>query len=132
MLPPSGSEIEEFAFKECIGLEECPVTWEAILTKIEQEAFAGWISLRLSYVPKSVQRIGENCFRECPSLSRLRFGSEDTLKRIMGDTTLDEALKYLGFTEISSLIGMEVEEDVFDLSFPGRILVAGESLHSLK
>jgi hypothetical protein len=70
-------------------------------------------------------------FRECPSLSRLAFGSGETLKLIVRDTyqTLEESLEHLDLTKISSLFRIEVEEDGADLSFPGWIPVADEGSH---
>jgi hypothetical protein len=117
------------AFKECIGLESCSVHKDAHLTKIGQEAFAGCSCLRSFSVPKKVEGVGAKCFAECPSLSRLKFGSGATLKRILRDRTLDEALEDLGFIEISGLFRIEVEEDGSDLSFPGWIRVPGASSH---
>jgi hypothetical protein len=102
VLPASVTEIEEFAFKGCTRLEECSIHKAALLTTIGEEAFAGCCCLRSFYVPKSVERIGEDCFKECPSLSRLRFGSCDRLKLIVRDRPLNEALEYLGFTDIWS------------------------------
>jgi hypothetical protein len=46
---------------------------------------------------------------------------------IVRDTTLDEALEHLGFTDISNLIRIEVENDGSDLSFPGWVSLADES-----
>jgi hypothetical protein len=97
-----------------------------MLVKIGEEAFAGCSCLRSFYVPKSVEKIGENCFRECPSLSRLKFGSGDTLRRIVRDRTLAEAMEHLGFTETSSLFRIEVEEAGSDLALPGWIRLADE------
>jgi hypothetical protein len=61
----------------------------------------GGCSLGSFYVRNTVS---ENCLRECPSPSRLRFGSGETLKRIVRDTypRLEESLGDLGVTEISS------------------------------
>jgi hypothetical protein len=129
VVPASVTEIDESAFKECIGLEECSIPKDAMLVRIGQEAFAGCSSLRSFYVPKNVERIGGNCFNKCPSLFRLKFGSGDTLKKIVRDKTLDEALEDLGFSEFSSLFRIEDENDCSDLSFPGWISVAGESSH---
>jgi hypothetical protein len=129
VVPASVIEIEESAFKDCIGLEECSIHRNAILVKIGQEAFAGCCCLRSFYVPKSVEGIEENCFKECPSLSLLEFGCGDTLKKIVGDTTLDEALEHLGFTEITSLFRIKIEEDDSTLSFPGWIHVADDGSH---
>jgi hypothetical protein len=115
------TEIEESVFKGCFGLEECAIHRNAILVKIGQEAFEGCSCLRSFYVPKSVERIGENCFKKCPSLSRLRFGSGDTLKLMVRDRPLNEALEHLGFTDIWSQFQIDVDEGGSDLSFPGWI-----------
>jgi hypothetical protein len=45
------------------------------------------------------------------------------------DTTLDEALERLSFTEIWGPFRLEVEQNGPDLSFPGWIPVADESSH---
>jgi hypothetical protein len=129
VVPASVTEIGESAFKECVGLEDCLMDQNARLSKIGQEAFAGCSSLRSFYVPKDVEGIGENCFAKCPSLSRLRFGSGQTLKRIVRDATLDEALEHLGVTEITSLFRIEVQDDRDDLSFPGWVSIADECPH---
>jgi hypothetical protein len=129
VVPPSVSEIDEFAFKECIGLEECSIHKGAVLATIGQEAFAGCSCLRSFYVPKNAERIGENCFKKCPSLFRLRFGSGDTLKKIVRDLALDEALEHLGIPGISPIFRIEVEQDGNDLVFPGWIPVTDENSH---
>jgi hypothetical protein len=129
VVPASVTEIEESAFKDCIGLEDCWIHENALLTTIGQKAFAGCSCLRSFYVPKSVEEIGEKCFKKCASLSRLKFGSGDTLKRIVRTGTLDEALEHLGFTEISQLFRIEVEDDCTDLTFPGWVPVADEVSH---
>jgi hypothetical protein len=41
----------------------------------------------------------------------MEFGSGETLKRIVGDATLEAALEHLGVTEISSLFRIEAMED---------------------
>jgi hypothetical protein len=129
VVPDSVTEIEEFAFKDCIGLEECSMHKYAILVRIGEEAFTGCSCLRSFYAPKTIAEIGEDCFKRCSSLTQLKFGSGQTLKRIVRDKTLDEVLEYLGVTEISGLLRIEVEEDVFNLEFPGWIPVADEGIH---
>jgi hypothetical protein len=129
VVPASVTEIDEFAFKDCIGVEEFSIHKDTMLVRIGEEAFAGCSSLRSFYVPKKVEAIGENCFSMCPSLSRLKFGSGDTLGRIVRDGALDEALEHLGVTEITRLFRIEVDEDGSDLSFPGWISVADGSSH---
>jgi hypothetical protein len=128
-VPATATEIEDSAFKDCIGLEECSIPKDAILTAIGEEAFSGCSCLRSFYVPKSVESLGENCFTKCSSLSRLKFGSGETLKKIVGDATLHEALEYLGVADVTNLFRIEVEEDGGDLSFPGWIPVADASSH---
>jgi hypothetical protein len=127
VVPPSVSEIDEFTFKECIGLEECSIHKDAALTSIGREAFSGCCCHRSFYIPKKVSRIGENCFKKCPSLFRLKFASGETLTSIVGDLTLDKALDHLGVTEIWGLFRIEVEDAVSDLSFPGWVSVADAS-----
>jgi hypothetical protein len=126
-VPASVTEIEGFAFKGCTGLEHCLINQNSNLVEIGDEAFAGCRCLRSFYFPKKVARIGANCFRECHSLFRLKFGSGDTLSRIVRDLTLDEALDDLGIIEISSMFGIEVDDDCLDLSFPLWISVSDES-----
>jgi hypothetical protein len=129
VVPASVTEIEASAFEGCIGLEECSIHKDAVLTAIGQEAFSACSCLRSFYVPKNVGEIGENCFWNCPSLFRLIFGSGDTLRSIVGERTLDEALKHLGFSKNSSLFRIEVEDDDSDLPFPGWVSVADASSH---
>jgi hypothetical protein len=129
LLPASLSEIGEFAFTYCIGLEDCSIQETAMLVEIGREAFMKCCSLRSFYVPKNVERIGKDCFRKCPSLAGLRFGSGGTLKRIVTEKTLDEALEHLGITEISSVFRIEIDEDGSDLAFPGWIAVSDAGSH---
>jgi hypothetical protein len=93
------------------------------------EAFAECSSLISFGLPKTVEGIGENCFKKYLSLSRLKFGSGDSLKRIVRDLTLDEALEHLGVSVISSQFRIEVEDDCSDLSFPGWVSVVDERSH---
>jgi hypothetical protein len=129
VVPASVTEIEEFAFKDCIGLEYCLTDQNAMLVRIGEKAFAGCSCLRSFDFPKRVEGIGEDCFKRCSSLTQLKFGSGQTLKRIVRDKTLDEVLEHLGVTEILPLLRIEVEEDASDLEFPGWIPVADEGAH---
>jgi hypothetical protein len=129
VVPASVTEIEESAFEECIGLEECSIHKDAALTTIGQKAFAGCSCVRSFYVPKNVEEIGANCFKKCPSLFQLKFGSGDTLRTIVRDRTLAEAMEHLGFAEISRLFRIEVDNDGSDLLFPGWIRVDSDSSH---
>jgi hypothetical protein len=118
-IPASVEIIENSAFKYCDGLEECLIAEDAILVRIENEAFADCRSLGSFYVPHSVDGIGENCFKRCVCLYRLTFGSQESLRKIIGDATLDEALEHVGFDDVSSLFEIEVDDGRVDLEFPG-------------
>jgi hypothetical protein len=92
-VPATLEIIEESAFKGCIGLESCLVAQNSNLLRIENEAFSGCQSLRSFDIPESVEGIGEKCFQKCISLHRLRFVSGKSLKKFVGDLTLDEAFE---------------------------------------
>jgi hypothetical protein len=119
VVPASVIEIEKFAFSHYTGLEDCSIHRDAVLVRIGEKAFSRCCSLRSCDVPKNVEGIGEKCFKGCISLSRLKFGSGQTLTRIVRDGTLDEALDHLGVTEISRLFRIEIREDGAGLAFPG-------------
>jgi hypothetical protein len=87
------------------------VAEKANLVQIEEEALAECFSLRAFCVPRSVEFIGTNCFQSCVSLHRLRFASGESLKRLIGDSTLDEVLETVGLGEITSLMRIEMEDD---------------------
>jgi hypothetical protein len=107
-LPASVEVIEEAAFELSTGLESCLIEENAHLQRIEREAFSECRSLRSFYVPLSVDSIGENCFNSCISLRRLKFASDKSLNRFVGDSPLDEAFENLGLYEISSVLRIEV------------------------
>jgi hypothetical protein len=120
-IPASVEVIEESAFKKCDGLEECLMEEDANLVMIGKEAFADCCSLKSFHVSRSVERIGEGCFGGCGPLRQLRFRSLASLKKIVGDFTLDEALENIGFDEISSLFRIEVEDGGADFEFGGWV-----------
>jgi hypothetical protein len=91
--------------------------------KIGKEAFAHCRSLRSFCFPKTVREVGENCFVSCGPLHLLIFVSGVSLKEIVGNRTLDEALEHIGFTDISSLFQIDVNEDGVDLDFAGWVSV---------
>jgi hypothetical protein len=105
--------IEESAFKGCTGLESCSIAEDASLVRIENEAFSDCRSLKSFYVPKNLEVIGEDCFKRCCSLFRLRFVSAESLKSLIGDSMRAEALENIGFDDISNLLNIEVEDGGF-------------------
>jgi hypothetical protein len=56
-------------------------------------------------------------------MRRLKFGSGEALKKIVGDAMLDEALDDIGFSEISSLFRIEVNQGGEKLGFSGWVSV---------
>jgi hypothetical protein len=49
----------------------------------------------------------------------LIFGSGESLKHLVGDLTLDEALEHIGFADMSSLFEIVVNHERVDFVFPG-------------
>jgi hypothetical protein len=64
-----------------------------------------------------VESIGHNCFAKAGVLSQLKFGSGDSLRRVVGQMSLDAALEHLGFSETTSLFRIEVTQGGEE--FPG-------------
>jgi hypothetical protein len=118
-IPASVEIIGEEAFKACTGLENCFLDENASLVRIEMAAFAKCTSLRFFCVPRMVESIGQNCFAKDHVLSRLKFDSSDSLRKVVGPMSLDEALGHFGFNEISSVFGIEIAQGGVDLEFPG-------------
>jgi hypothetical protein len=122
-IPASVESIRESAFKKCDGLEEFLMDEDGVLVKLGKEAFADCCSLRSFRFPKTVGEVGENCFVRCGPLHLLIFGSCESLKNIVGDVTLDERLEHIGFSAISSMFEIEVNEEGVDMDFPGWVSV---------
>jgi hypothetical protein len=91
---------------------------DASLAKIEEETFAECLSLRSFEIPMNVEEIGRDCFSKCVRLSRLRFCSGESLKKIVGGLTLVEAVKQIGFDEISNEFKIEVNHSGMTVDFP--------------
>jgi hypothetical protein len=68
-----------------------------------------------------VGEIHPSCFHGCIYLYRLTFKSSESLKRIVGDRSLDDAPDELGVSGGSSLFRIEVEDGGAELEFPGWI-----------
>jgi hypothetical protein len=119
-IPASVEVIEDSsAFRQCDGLEFCSLDENGLLFRIGQEAFVGCRSLPSFDIPRNVGEIGRNCFINCIRLSSLKFFSGESLKRFVGDLTLDEALETIGFDEISNAFSIEVDDGGTDFEFPG-------------
>jgi hypothetical protein len=119
--------IEEAAFNNCNGMESCTIPENANLQRIEKEAFSGCRSLRSFFIPPCVEAIGENCFHKCVSLRRLKFASNESLKKVIGDFTLDEALDSMGLNEIMSLLRIEIAAEEHFVNFQDDRLVLMKS-----
>jgi hypothetical protein len=108
-IPASVEVIEEAAFKGCRGLESCVIAGNSSLVRIEKKAFSKCCSLRSFYIPVGVEAIGEKCFNKCYSLHRLRFVSNESVNKFVGDLTLDELLEMIGLDETSSVFRIEFD-----------------------
>jgi hypothetical protein len=129
LIPASVQKIEEAALKGCNGLESCLIAEKVNLVTIEKEAFSECFSLRSFCVPLSVAGIREKCFDKCVSLHRLRFVSGQSLKSLIGDLMLDEALERFGLYEIWSLFQIEIEDGGVRCELRGWSPVADGSSH---
>jgi hypothetical protein len=118
-IPASLAIIEEGSFEGCTELESCLIARDSSLVTISARAFAKCTSLRSFAIPQQVGEIGSNCFSECIYLCRLKFGSSESLKRILGDRSPVAALDEFGVIVNSSLFRIEIEDEGVELKFPG-------------
>jgi hypothetical protein len=124
-IPRSVQIVEENSFEGCTELESCFFGEDSSLVTIGVRAFAKCISLRSFSIPRQVAGIGSQCFGECDYLCRLMFGSSESLKRVVGDRSLDEALDEFGVSGHSSLFKIDVEDRGGELNIVGWVLVDG-------
>jgi hypothetical protein len=124
-IPQMVGIIEENSFEGCTELESCVIPPNPSLVTIGGRAFAKCTSLRSFYIPRQVAGIGGQCFNECHYLSRLMFGSSESLKRVVGYRSLDEALDEFGVSASSSLFRIDVEDGGVELNIAGWVLVDG-------
>jgi hypothetical protein len=92
---------------------------DSSLVAIGAKAFAKCASLRSFDVPPRVGNIGGSCFNRCTCLFRLKFASSESLKRVVGDRSLDDALEEFGLS--SGVIKIEVEDGGVEVKFPGWV-----------
>jgi hypothetical protein len=116
-IPASIEIIEDEAFNGCIQREYCLLDDRASLVTIGKAAFAECSSLTSLDIPMMVESIGYNCFKDCSPLSRLTFASANSLRKVVGDMSLDMAFEHFGFNDLSCLFSIEVTEETIDLDF---------------
>jgi hypothetical protein len=124
-IPATVTIIEEGSFEECEGLESCSLDRNSILATIGARAFAKCTSLRSFDIPPGVGQIGSKCFNECNRLHRREFLSLESVKRVVGDQSLEEALNGFCLNVSSSLFMIDVEDGRGEFEFPGWISVSG-------
>jgi hypothetical protein len=122
-IPGSVDTIGDSAFKKCDGLGQRLMNENASLVRMWKEAFADCHSLRSFCFPKTVREVDEDCFIRCGPLDLLIFDSGVSLKSIVGDVSLDDALVKFGFVDITSSFTIEGHQEAVDLGFPGWIWV---------
>jgi hypothetical protein len=74
---------------------QCWIAENANLVRIEKESFSECHWLRSLCFPKDVEVVSEDCFRKWFSVFQLRFVSAESLKRLVGDSPVDEAVENL-------------------------------------
>jgi hypothetical protein len=99
----------------------------ASLVRIERAAFAKCTSLRFFDIPMKVESIGHNCFKKCFPLSQLKFASGDSLRKVVGEMGLDEAMYHFGLNETSSVLSIEIGRGGVNLEFSGWSSVVTEN-----
>jgi hypothetical protein len=108
-IPASVEGIEEASFEGCTELQSCVMDRNSSLITIGSRAFAKCASLRSFDVPTEVGEIGSNCFSNCIYLYQLKFRSSESLKRVVGDRPLDDALAEFGVRVDSGLFRIDIE-----------------------
>jgi hypothetical protein len=124
-IPASIRIIEESSFEGCEELESCIIPRDSKLVTLGAKAFAKCTSLRSFSIPRQVGEIGSNCFKKSMYLYRLSFQSSESLARIIGNRSLDDALDEFGVSASSSLFRIEVGDGGMRLKFPGWTYVCG-------
>jgi hypothetical protein len=125
-IPASGRIIEESSFEGCRELESCFIANDSSLVTIGFRAFAKCSSLRSFSIPQLVEQIGSQCFSGCIYLSRLKFHSSESMRRVIGTRPLDDALYEFGVNANSGLFRIEVENGEIDMKFAGWISVRSD------
>lgn len=86
-LPNSLIVINDSSFKDLKNLTSINLPSDSCLTIIEDNAFSGCSSLENFVVPRYVATMGEDVFKECSALKKVRF--ESIIPPEMSDTTFD-------------------------------------------
>jgi hypothetical protein len=122
-IPVCVTIIEEGSFEGCDELESCLIEEDSLLVVIGARAFAKCTSLRSFDIPGRVGELGRDCFIGCIHLYQLNFMSSESLKKVVGDRSLDDALSEFGVGTNSSLLMIEVEAVGMELKlkFPGWV-----------
>jgi hypothetical protein len=115
--------LEESSFAGCTELESCLMDEDSSLVSIGVTAFAKCTSLRSFSVPFHVGEIGSRCFSECIHLYGLNFMSSESVRRIIGDESLGDALDEFGMNVSSSLLRIDADNGRVELRFPGWVSV---------
>jgi hypothetical protein len=109
-IPSSVTIFDESSFEGCDELETCLIEEDSSLVTIGVTAFAKCTSLRSFSIPRRVETIGDNCFIQCFYLYHLKFASSESLKRVVGDRSLEDAIEEFGVFASSGLFSTEVED----------------------
>jgi hypothetical protein len=125
-IPKSVAILDKCSFERCDELESCVMDQKSLLVTIGAKAFAKCTSLRSFDIPRLVREIGSGCFNESVHLYQLKFGSSESLKRVIGYRSLDDALYEFGVIASSSLFGIDIEDGGVELEFPEWVSISGD------
>jgi hypothetical protein len=120
-IPSSVAIFEESSFDGCTELESCLMHEDSSLVTIGARVFANCTLLRSFDISRVADGIGSNAFNQCIHLNRLKFRSLESLKRVVGARSLDDALDEFGVSRNSSLFKIEIDDVEADLRFPGWV-----------
>jgi hypothetical protein len=90
---------------------------------ISATAFAKRTSLRTFSIPLRVVQIDRNCFDKRIHLYRLKFQSSESLTRVVGDRSLENALDEFGVSSGSGLLTIIIAEGGVDVKFAESVYV---------
>jgi hypothetical protein len=128
-IPRSVEIIGDASFNGCTGLEFFEMNESVNPVMIGNERFSECRCLRSFEVESGIERTGGKCFEKCCSLHMLTFQSPESLRKVLGDLTVDQALEHLGLTQISTVFKIDLGPGPVELVFPGSVSVVDESSH---
>jgi hypothetical protein len=124
-IPASVVILEEITFEWCTEFESCLIGVRN--RRVSVRELAKCTPLRSFSIPPLVGGIGSNFFEECNYVYQLKFKSSESLRRVIGNRSVDGAWYEFGVRESSGLFRTDVDQRGMKLQFPGW---AGKSVRT--